>query len=239
MHMQWDKSVGGKRKNSGAGVRKKRITGEDRDAASKGRETENRRGRRALAVCEGNEERALGFTSRCEARWRTTRNTLPENWGSRVAWRKQNEASGCTSHQAEGVGNRRGWGLLREERSSVLSEWSRIGPWRRQHPGEQTALCLMPLHSPLFCIKWRVVVWEFFLKIHFKAGLEGGNQSHSLMDDGLNCVVYDLEGCNDIFLLMWREMFLVNFENAVINTVCRSKKVSAGFEPLAQRIFLL
>lgn len=50
-----------------------------RVSEQKDRETENRRSWRALAVCERNEERLWGFTSRCEARWRTTKNTVPDN----------------------------------------------------------------------------------------------------------------------------------------------------------------
>lgn len=51
----------------------------------------------ALAACEGNEDGFWAFASCCEARWRTTRNAVPEKQGRRAAGRKQNEAPGCAS----------------------------------------------------------------------------------------------------------------------------------------------
>lgn len=70
---------------------------------------------------------ALGRASCWETRWRMT---LCQT--SKGAEQKQNEASGPCFPPSSG--------LLGEEKSAVLSEPSRVGPWSRQHPGEKTAI---------------------------------------------------------------------------------------------------
>lgn len=174
------KSAGGKRGNNGAGERRerdKRIKGGRRCSERKDIETEERWGRRVLAVCWEKWRKALGFMSRCEARWRTTRNTVPDDRGSRAAERKQNEASGCTSHRAQREwerGNGRGVRATERGKECSLIWMEQDRPVEKATPrGENCAfsICgsegLTPLHSPFFvyqgacgCLKRVVLFWN-------------------------------------------------------------------------------
>lgn len=68
---------------------------------------------------------ALDCTTCCETRWRTSLCLTTGGDGER-----QSKASGLFFPM-----NRR---LQSEEKSAALSDKSRMGPWRRQHPGEHT-----------------------------------------------------------------------------------------------------
>lgn len=79
----------------------------------------------ARAESAGEKRReALHCTTCCETRWRTSYCLTTGGGGER-----QSKASGLFLPM-----NR---GLQREEKSAALSDKSRMGPWRRQHPGEQ------------------------------------------------------------------------------------------------------
>lgn len=106
-------------------------------------ETENRRGWRALAVRERNEERlwalrpAVKQDGGQQGTLCQTTEGAEQQRGNRMRLRAVLPAEQRESGRR---GNGRGRGQLREEKSAGLSEWSRIGPWRRQHPGEKTVL---------------------------------------------------------------------------------------------------
>lgn len=115
------------------------MTGEGRDGVN---EAENRRGWRALALCERNEERlwVLHPAVKQDGGQQGTLCQTTEGAEQHGENRMRLQAVLPNEQREWEKGNGEGEGLLREEKSAALSERRRIGPWKRQHPGEKTEL---------------------------------------------------------------------------------------------------
>lgn len=115
----------------GRGMRDRRLKERIKMHWTRDRETEQTKLVNTGRMRENRGE-ALGFTSRCEARWRTTMNTVPVNWEpiSREKREGGSRLSFTTELREWEKGNGRGWGLT--ERETALSEWSRIITYRRK-----------------------------------------------------------------------------------------------------------